>query len=460
MTDDSETPPWVRPLDASGTPRYLQIVRLIETALDGGLLRPGDRLPPQRSLARTLGVDLTTITRAYDEARRRNLLDAVTGRGSFVSANQEHAGPPIDLGMNIPPPPNGLRLGELMRHGLDEVLARSSADMLMTYRVGAGSKAERAAGAAWLAPLLGPVDLDRIVVAAGAQPALVALLTRLAAPGDTLLVEPLTYPGLLAAARQRGLKCAPVEADDQGMRPDALEAAARTTGATVVCLTPTIHNPTTVTMGEARRRDIVDVADRLGLRIVEDDPYALLASDAPPPFAALAPQLTHYVSTLSKVLTPGLRTAYVVLPPGTAPDDLVAGLRTLTQMPAPLMTALATHWIRIGAAQDLLDGIRREAVARQTLARTILPPTARAHPEGLHVWLPLPLHWDRYRLIDAVRREGLGVTPSDAFCVAGRAPDAIRISLGGVGERSRLASALRIIADTVGGEPVAATAVV
>lgn len=455
-----QTPHWLRPLDPAGGPRYLQIVSLIESAVESGSLRPGDRLPPQRYLAGLLDVDLTTVTRAYAEARHRSLLDAVTGRGSFVSARKEQFGPPIDLSMNIPPAPRGVRLAELMQRGIAEVLARSSADLLMTYHVGPGSLADRAAGCAWLEPVLGRIEPQRLVVAPGAQPALVALLTSLTVPGAAILTEPLTYPGLLAAARQRGLRAVPVASDDEGILPEALERAAREHGATVLCLTPTIQNPTTVTMPERRRREVAGLARTLGLVIIEDDPYSLLAGDAPTPFATLEPERTYHVSTLSKGLTPGLRTAFVVIPPGAEPDALLAALRALTLMPAPLMTALATHWIRVGAAADLLKGVREEAMARQALARAILPGSARAHPNGLHVWQPLPTHWDRYRLIEAVRQQGLGVTPSDAFSVEGRSPDAVRISLGGVLERARLIDALRTLATTLGDERSRAHAVV
>lgn len=452
MARSDETMQWIRQLDPSAGPRYLQIVELIAEAVANGTLRPGDRLPPQRQLAKLVDVDLTTVTRAYAEARHRNLLDAVTGRGSFISTRKEQSGPLIDLSMNIPPPPKGIRLAELMQRGLTEVLSRSSADLLMTYHVGAGSLADRAAGCAWLEPVLGRIEPARLLVAPGAQPALVALASLLAKPGEAILVEALAYPGLLAAVRLAGLRPVPVATDEEGLLPGALERAIDESGAKLLCVTPTIQNPTTATMQPARRDEIVRIARAKHLRIIEDDPYSLLAGDAPPPLVALAPERTYHVATLSKVLTPGLRTAFVVLPPDENRDALVAILRSIALMPPPLMTALATHWIRIGAAGDLLDGVRREAAARQELARSILPASARHHPNGLHIWQPLPAHWDRYRLVEAVRQEGLGVTPSDAFSVEGEAPDAVRISLGGVPERGRLAHALKALAAIMGNE--------
>ncbi|MDI4655299.1 PLP-dependent aminotransferase family protein [Xanthobacter autotrophicus] len=445
MAGGDRTAPWIRPLDPAGGLRYLQIADLVAEAVATGRLRPGDRLPPQRKLADQLGVDLTTVTRAYAEARRRNLIDAVTGRGSFIAVRREPGGPLMDLSMNIPPAPRGIRLADLMQRGITSVLARADSNLLMSYHVGAGSLADRMAAATWLEPLLGPVDPQRLVVAPGAQSALSALMGSLVGREGVILTEPLAYPGLLAAARHWQVRPVAVATDEDGPLPDALEQAARTHGARLFCLTPTIQNPTAVTVPLARRMALARMAAALGLTIIEDDPYALLAPEAPPPVATLAPERTYYVSTLSKVLTPGLRTAFVVVPSGTAPDALVSALRAHVLMPAPLMTALATDWIRSGEAARLLNGVREEAAARQDLARRLFP-SARSHRNGLHLWQPLPAHWDRYRLVEAARREGLGVTASDAFSVEAPAPDAVRISIGGVPDRARLAAALEKLA--------------
>lgn len=451
MVEGDEAIRWIGRLDPAAGPRYLQIVAQLEQAVTKGLLRPGDRLPPQRKLADHLAVDLTTVTRAFGEARERGLIDAVTGRGSFISVRQEQEGPALDLSMTIPPAPKGLRLGELMQRGIAEILARSDADQLMNYHGGAGSLAERAAGAAWLAPLMGVLAPQRIAVVPGAQTGLNALLSLLARPGDTVLTEPLTYPGLIGAARQHGLTMAPVASDADGPLPDALDEAAIRYGARLFALTPTLQNPTCITISEQRRRELVAVARRRDLVLIEDDPYSLLAGDAPPPLAALAPERTWHIATLSKVLTPGLRTAFIVMPEGADDAPFLDALRATALMPAPLMTALATHWIRIGVAKDLLEGVRREAAERQVLARGILPETMQGHPYALHVWQPLPAHWERSRLIERARTAGLGVMAADAFSTGGQAPDAIRIALGAIPERARLAEALRLLAELIAG---------
>jgi DNA-binding transcriptional MocR family regulator len=76
----------------------------------------------------------------------------------------------------------------------------------------------------------------------------------------------------------------------------------------------------------------------------------------------------------------------------------------------------------------------------------------QAHPHALHLWQPLPPHRDRHRLIESARQAGLGVMASDAFATGEQVPDAIRVALGAVPERARLAEALRLLAGIIAGE--------
>lgn len=446
---------WRPALDRTRGPIYRAIADEIERAVEAGELAAGDRLPPHRALAAGLGIDLTTVTRAYAEARRRGLLDGVVGRGTFVRAARDpapdgrNAGPDtVDLGMNLPPQPADPALPDLLRRGLSELLAGPDAPGLLGYRHGAGTGEERAAGAAWLRPTLGDVDPGRVLLAPGAQPALLAALGTVAQPGDTVLTDALTYPGFRAAAARLGVRLAGVPADADGMLPDAVDAACRASRPKALYCIPTIQNPTAATMPRARRHALAETAARHGLPIIEDDAYGLLPSEPLPALAALAPGLTYHIATLSKALSPALRVAYVVAPdPGEA-ARLAASLRANTLMASPLLTGLATAWIRGGTAHALLDAIRRECAARQRAAREALPAGSfDAHPEGLHLWLRLPPRRGRLEFVSRVRQQGLALVPSDAFTVEGAVPpDAVRVSLGAAPGLDRLRRALRRMA--------------
>lgn len=452
MEKSTRTHDWVGHFTANGGPRYLQIVGFMEQAISDDRLKPGDRLPPQRQLADRLGVDLTTVTRAYTEARRRHLLEARGAAGSFVAAPKVDLSQVLDLSMNIPPPPAGIDLDDLLRQGVSQVLIHSDADLLMTYHLGGGSSADRAAAAMWLREPLGRVDEGRLLACPGAQAALAALLLSQTRPGEVILAEPLTYPGLLTAAAQLGRRVVAVDVDGEGMRPDLLATMARRHQARLVYLNPTLQNPTTHTMPAARRAEIAAVVARLDLRVIEDDPYWRFAAHAPRPLAYYAPRHVFHVSTLSKCLLPGLRTAYVVMPEGQGQEEVLGALRSFVLMSTPLMTALATQWIHDGTAAALLDGIRNEAWARQELALRTLGEPGLAGGGGIHLWKALPTHWRGQDFVLKARQAGLNVVSHSSFSVeqdpqAGEYRDSgaahIRISLGRSRSRFELVNALR-----------------
>jgi DNA-binding transcriptional MocR family regulator len=258
---------------------------------------------------------------------------------------------------------------------------------------------------------------------------------------------------LRAAADQFGRRVVAIDVDEHGMVPDALAKACRNPRVRMAYLNPTLQNPTGATMPEQRRRDLASTAVRCRVRIVEDDPYWLFAQAAPRPLAHFAPDHAYYVSTLSKCLTPGLRIAFVLLPVADERERFLTALRAFALMAAPLTTALATQWIFDGSANNLLNGVREEAQARHNLAQEILAGRPNAGGEGLHVWLTLPSYWSSSELARAAAGEGLAVTPAEVFCVAPAAPNAIRISLGSIKERKRLASGLRRLSQLLARRP-------
>ena len=440
---DGAPPMWLPSVSAHGGPRFLQIADALQQAIADGLLKPGDRLPPQRQLAAQLDMDLTTITRAYDEARRRHLLEGRGARGTYIAAPKVELEDVLDLSMNIPPPPDGVDFGDLLRQGLAQVLMRADNALLMTYHLGGGSAAVRQAGSRWIEPMLGAVQPEHVVVCPGAQAAIAALILALTEPGDIILAEPVGYPGLRAAAIQFGRRIVTVRADEHGMVPEAFEEACRTHAPRLVYLNPTLQNPTAITMPHARRTALAAVAQRCRVRIVEDDPYWLLAEAPPAPIAALAPEQVYYISTLSKCLTPGLRVAFVVMRDALERERFLCALRSFALMPAPLTVALATQWIVDGSARRLMEGVRSEVRLRHRMARDVLAGRYSGAGDGLHVWLELPGYWNCRQLARAAEVEGLAVTPAGLFATDADAVNAIRISLGCIKDRAGLKTGLQ-----------------
>ncbi len=450
---DENLPIWLPRLAVHGGPRFLQIADALQAALVDGSLKPGDRLPPQRQLAAQLDVDLTTITRAYDEARRRNLLEGRGARGTYVAAPKVELNSILDLSMNTPPPPDGVDFDDMLKQGLSQVLMRADNELLMTYHLAGGSDSDRQAGAKWLEPMFDHLDYRQVVVCPGAQAAIAALILALTKPGDIILAEPMSYPGLRAAATQFGRHVVAVQADKHGMVPEMLEQACRQHKPGLVYLNPTLQNPTTITMPGQRRKELATIAKRCNVRIVEDDPYWLLADAPPPPIATFAPEQVYYISTLSKCLTPGLRVAFVLIRDPHERELFLAALRSFALMVAPLTAALATQWIFDGSAGALMEGVRNEARLRHRMARDILAGRYSGAGDGLHVWLELPAYWNSSQLARAADSEGIAVTPADAFATGSASVNAIRISLGNIKDRGRLQAGLQRLSHLLARRP-------
>jgi DNA-binding transcriptional MocR family regulator len=246
---------WLGRLPAGDQPIYLRILAGLEAAIREGELQPGDRLPPQRAVAELLGVDLTTVTRAYAAARTRGLVEGAVGRGTFVRARvEEDEAGLVDLSMNLPPPPQGLSLGALVRDTAAAILLRADVATLMSYHPGGGSLSQKLSAAAWLAPSLGAVAPERVLISPGAQTGLAAILAAIAAAGGRrLVVESLVYPGLIGVARQLGLELLVCPSDAAGLDPDALARLCAAARPDALYVTPTTNNPTAVTLDAERR---------------------------------------------------------------------------------------------------------------------------------------------------------------------------------------------------------------
>ena len=440
---------WQPDLAAVAGPKYLAISAALARDIDAGRLAPGDRLPPQRDLAEALGVDLGTVTRAYAEARRLGLIDADGRRGSFVreAAAVPEQVAPFDTGMNLPPLPLRSSLPERYAADLHAILTGPMAANRLQYQPGGGAPQDRQAGADWLAERGIEADEDTVLVTSGAQTALHAVAHSALEPGDAVCTGPFVYPGWLGIARRRGLRIVPVQADAQGIDPAALGRACAAQPIKALYCVPTNDNPTTATMELARREALADIARRHDLRIIEDDAYGRLGADPLPPLASLAPERTWHVASLSKIVSPALRVAYLRAPSLRDAWRLVADVHETTIMAPPLNVALATKWLREGTWAGLVAEVRAECAKRQMIASEILPQGSyHADPEGYHLWVPLTGDLAPAELVAALAPSGLSAVSSEAFAADRDAPArGIRVSIGGSLSRERLARALALL---------------
>ena len=444
---------WLPDLSKVNGPKYLAIADALGEAIRLGQLRPGDLLPTHRLLADLTGVNVSTITRAYQEAARRRLVDGEVGRGTYVLGGASEAtlfalqahpeGGVIDLSLNMPAMP--ARDRDLMA-----ALARLDATQATRYLHYASPHEVRAhalAAAGWLKRRGLEADPGNVVICAGAHHALDTAISLLP-EHEELACEALVYPGLKAAARHWRRRLHPVAMDGEGMLPEAFAAACRA-GLRVAVLSPTLHNPTTATMDLGRRLQIVAIARKWDVILVEEDVYGMLPEDAPPALAALAPERVVYLTGLSKTVAPGLRLGYLMLPPALR-ERMREGEHHTTWYVSALTMALATQWLNDGTAWRRLQAQRLELAARQRLCRKQLSACNwQGGPHSPHIWLSVPGGASAFA--KRALASGVVVVPADVFA-AGRAAalDGVRVSLGAAPDRrtlgeglSRLAGALK-----------------
>jgi len=355
----------------------------------------------------------------------------------------------VNLGGNLPPRVPHVFDG-VFRAAIEGILATGSLNDLVGAHLFLGSERDRAAGARFAARRLPEAPApDRVVVANGTQSLLTMLLAGLVGRGGTLAIESLSYPTIQQFADMLGIHLCAIAMDGEGIRPDVYEAACRARRPAALYVMPTLQNPTTAIMSEARRREIAEISRRYGVAIIEDDIYSLLPQGVPAPLSAFAPELSWYVIGTAKSMAAALKVAYVVAPSAEAATARFwPGVRATYWMAAPMNAAVVSALIETGGADRVIDAVRDETRARQAMvAERLAGAKVRTTPECLHVWLELPESLPHGPFIAAVRQQGFLISPSETYAF-GEAPppNAVRFGVGAASDRATLGRALGAIA--------------
>lgn len=444
---------WPLRKDDITRPAYRSLAQGIAAAIDAGSLRPGQRLPPHRDLAWQLGVSVQTVSRAYEELIRADLISGEVGRGSFVKSGPRETievpwfraptdRPPIDLSMMTPvrlPQIAGAWSATLIR-----LADRLPDPAMLSFRPRQTMSLYGGMAAAWLARCGMVVPAQRILITNGTTPAMFVALLTVAQPGDVIATEAVTCHTLKPAAQHLHLRLKGIACDAQGMDPDALVAAARASGGRMkaVFLLPSGGGPLAQIMDRDRREALAQAATRAGLMILESDPTGPMPPRRPPAVSSFAPDRSFYFTGLSKCLSPGLRMGFLAMPENLAEAALNRHL-SMAWMATPLMAEIAQDWIAGDTAEALLAAQRVELAARNRMAVRILGPRAQGFLHGLHRWLPLPDGCDEAEVLARALSHQVALAPGAGFAM-GPAGPALRVSLGGAALRD-LEQALRIV---------------
>lgn len=449
---------WKPDLAVRSGPRYQALAEAIADAVRAGDLAPGAKLPPQRDLAWKLKVTVGTVGRAYALAEQRRLVSGHVGRGTFVldpaddsAGDAASDGGVIDLTRNTPTV--GMP-ASLLGATLEELSRAPGLSGFLGYMTEAAHKRYRAMASAWMKRVGLDAEPGRVVLTGGAQHALAVALLTLAKPGETVLTECMTFSGVADAIRLGGGIPLGVAIDDEGAMPEAIDRAARETGAKLIFLTPTVHSPTTSLMSARRRRVVADVLRARGMILIEDDVYGYLPKDRPAPIAALTPDRAIYVASMSKCVAPGLRVAWLAAPPHLV-ERLTDTLHATTLGLPAFGPEIATRWVENGSAQRVVDALRAETEQRHAMAAAAFKDMRwRGRPDSMHAFVELPASWRAGDFAAEAERRGVRVCTAAQFAIEPEtAPNAMRVALCAVRDRATLGRALDALSGLLRARP-------
>jgi 2-aminoadipate transaminase len=446
--------------ESTGRALFAQIRDHVRDLVARGVLLPGMRLPPVRSLARQLGVNQITVARAYRELAEGGLIEGRRGGGSFVRGSGGHGAlsTPAD---STSPPLLAERLFELasapgviaFSSNYPEVddatitefrdcltfAASEKLDACFRYDPPLGRPELRRQIQIYLKEQSIDADLDNVMVTSGAQQAIDLSVRTIVPPGSPVIVEQPAYYGAINALRSSHARILEVPLESDGMNLEILKSHLVRHQARFIYTNPTFQNPTGITTSEQKRRELLSLARQFGAVILEDDhsPELRFTGTAVPAIRALADEndLVLYARGFGKVFLPGLRLGYLVMPDALRRKLLMAKANTDLHSNSFVQEAVARYLARRNH-HNVLERLRdkygrRQRVLYNSLVAGMPAGTTVSHPEGgLSIWLTLPEGADVSELYFRAVRRGVAFVAGEVFYESPSDSRSLRISFG------------------------------
>lgn len=450
---DSYPLTWRPDRDSLKPPYYKSLAEDLERKIRSGLLAAGTKLPPQREIADYLDLNYTTITRVYEQCKKKGLIYGTTGKGTFVSPHSAEnttitpaqiSDMCIEMGAI-----NGFgEYTKLVEQATQAVIQKGYLRNLYEYSWPAGHPHQLAAAVRWLEQLGVHTDCGHTAIFAGAQNALTVALLALFSPGDKIATDEYTYSNFIELAKLLHLVLIPIKGDENGMLPEALQKQCAANRLRGVYLIPTCANPTTVTIPIGRRRELAEVIRRNRLILVEDDIATWLRAaegeTLPSMFDILGGE-SVYICGMTKSLCPGLRIAYMAFG-GQYKDKLLHALFNVNIKASSLDAEIITELILNGDAYKIAAKKRAWAEQNCRIYEKIINGADSSDTISYYKWLPIHTNKPWQLVEKELMERGVRVYHSRRFSVAAdREESYLRISLCSAGIGKKLEQGLNIL---------------
>jgi 2-aminoadipate transaminase len=291
------------------------------------------------------------------------------------------------------------------------------------------------------------VDQEDLIVTTGGQQVIDLVTKALIDPGDVVIAEGPTYPGAVPVFSSYEADVVQVDMDSDGMRIDLLEETLERLERDgrrpkFIYTVPSFQNPAGVTMSQARRRRLVEVAHERELLVLEDNPYGLLRyeGEAPTPLLSLDGGVyVMYLGTFSKILSPGIRLGWVVAPPPVL-EKINLGKQAADLCTSTLSQLMVQAYFEESRWRDYVESLTEIYRARRD---TMLDALAEHFPRqaewtrpagGLFIWATLPDFIDTTDLLARALRDNVAFVPGEAAFLDGRGRNAMRLNFSGSDE--------------------------
>ena len=323
-------------------------------------------------------------------------------------------------------------------------------DAYLKMEISGGYPEDRKIAAQWLSKPDYPVIPESVVLACGGHHALTVILLATGLSGGAVLVDAVTYNGFIGLASIMNVKLIPCPVDDKGMKPEAVAELCLSQKIKAVYLMPTIHNPLCFIMPLERRLEIVELARLFDLILIDDDAYGFLEPNHLPNFAQLAPERGFFVYSFAKILAPGVRTSYIIVPEKWL-AQVMNVIRITSSGSVTLFTRLISDWILYGEVTRIIKEKRDIAAERQKVAAKVLSGYKMiTQPTSFHFWIPLSESVNPNQFGENLSAKGVDVVTSGGYNVNGDPKyNGIRVALGSVSDEKILTEGLTIIAESL-----------
>lgn len=432
-------------------PLYKALANLLEEDIKNGVLKPGDKLPPQRELADFLDVNLSTISRTFKLCEQKGLISGAIGKGTYISSdanvNSTLLDPAkvknlIEMGATHPTRAQNKYVIKF----IENMLCQSNSDKYLEYSSPCGTLAQKIIGIKWLKKVNLNTTEDNILLASGAQNALCAILSSLFQPGDRIGTDPLIYSGIKTLSKMLGIQLIPIMQETNEMSPLALRNYCKNNELKGIYLIPDHQNPTTHSMSLKTRKEIAEIAKEYNIIIIEDGINSMLIGNQSIPIAALAPDQTIYISSTSKALCAGLRVSFVAVP-SIYKKTLDLALYNINMMVSPFNAEIVCQLINSPVGDKIVKERKEMAVKRNNLTDSILKDYNLLGDKYCNFrWLLLPEGWNGKIFETCAKNAGVQVYCGERFVVGNApVPAAVRISIVAPKDLTELKVGLNII---------------